>query len=284
MLLLRPVPLLALLVVLVIVDAHLYTALAPGWGVTLRDYTVTFLVLTALAILARKLLARRRVTSLVLAVTGTMVAVTSLLLLFARTPVRHLALTDWLTFWHAAWSWAFLLALVPHLARNRVRLGQLARVTRTPIVAGAWALLVVLATWTGLRGTWEVTGRGNHALVVTGTIALLGAIAAFAWARAGAAEDRRDASPLRRKPRRALVDVNLVAATTVVFVTGFLVLYLNEWLRARDLMRAGVFWHSVTSGLMLAFVGVHALANARALRAHAHRVGREAVAERWRAR
>lgn len=252
-------------------------------GFSLVEYNVAFGALVASAAAAWGLLARRRFATLAMAYSGAVATITG----FAMLYTVEFAYKEWLTWWHSATSFAFLLAFLVHWLHNRVRLWGLTRKLfasqRAPAIlaAAAWTTIALLLAWSWLTPARLAFTRERY-LAQASWAVLASVLLAYGiwWAFRIPTLRARLTVPALRNRARGLVDTSLFLANWGALLTGLALLYFADALRGGELKYVSKWWHTATSAAFLAFLALHVGFNARLLAAHARRVdGRGPLAE-----
>lgn len=250
--------------------------LRSALGSSLWHYTLALVVTAALAIPFWSILRQRRAVSLLMLYAAILATGTG----FAMLYTREFAYKEWITWWHSATSFAFTGLFLAHWALNHARLGdftrRLARMRVGWAAAATWVLLLGAGAW-----TWTPVGSAAFTresylrlaswAVLVGVTFSYGLWLAF---RLPALRERLRSTDARRRSR-ALVDTSMWLACWLMLATGFLLLYLEGWLRATETRYVGKWWHTATSAAFLALVALHIGFNARLVAAHARRVDAE---------
>ena len=258
--------------------AAMAATLPTTLGVALSHYNASFLAALLLAAAGWRLLQRRRVATLAMALTGVAATLTG----FAMLYTKQLPNKEWMTWWHSFTSFALVLAFLVHWYHNQPRLVQFTKqLFRPRAVAG----VSLAAGWVGVLAAGALTwGPGVNArftsenyLYLSSWAVLVGVAVPYGlWLayRLPPLRARLGERPHRNRAR-ALVDTNLFLAHWAALLTGFALLYFADFLRGGDLKYVSKWWHTATSVAFLALVVLHVGFNARPLAAHARRVEKD---------
>lgn len=255
-----------------------WATLAWSIGVGMAEYNLSFVFLTVLGVATWPLLLRRRVASLGLAVMGLAAILTGFWLLYWKDDLKAGGLKDFAKFWHSVTSYAMLPFFAAHFTRNWPRFNDLSgRVGAWRVAVGAYAggwvglLAFGAASWTP---AWKVRfTEENYLGWVAWTWLAVVAAVYLAWLGARLAQRLRPGlrEVLTRTRRRGLVDLTLLVSFLLAMATGFLLLYMKEFLHGNGFKYVSKYWHTSTSIVFVAAVALHVGANVVALRAHARR-------------
>ena len=270
------------LVLLAGAGAAMAATLRTPLGLPLWHYHAALAILGLAAIPLWPLLRRRRVASMGMASTGILATATGFVMLYTK----QFPFKEWLTWWHSAMSFAFTGFFLVHWWLNQPRLAGFTRRVAASLpkggaVGGAWTAGVVAGAL-----TWTPDGRTlftseNYLLLSSWAIWWGVALTWGVWLW-----HRRDAWRARladhayRTSARALVDTSLFLSCWLALLTGFALLYFQEFLHGNGFKYVSKWWHTSTSVLLLGFVALHLGFNARVLRAHARRLDAELAGAR----
>ncbi|HVM44853.1 MAG TPA: hypothetical protein VM582_02865 [Candidatus Thermoplasmatota archaeon] len=260
---------------LALLAAAMAATLLTPLGVPLWHYNASFLLLLVALGASWRLLQRRRVATMTMAVSGALAVGTGFAMLYTiQFPYK-----EWLTWWHCFTSFALLLAFLVHWLHNHPRLMDFTRRLlvreRVPGYAatGAWALLLAGGAWLATPAARGAFTSENYVYLSTWAV-LVGIVFTYGlWlAYRLPAMQARLARPAHRNRARALIDTSLFLSHWAALLTGFALLYFAEPLRAGPLKYVSKWWHTATSVAFLALVVIHVGFNARLLAAHARRL------------
>lgn len=258
--------------------AAMVASLPTNLGFSLWHYNASFVAAALAALVAWRLLRRRRVATLTMALSGSVATITGFVMLYSK----DLPAKEWVTWWHSFTSFALLLTFLVHWIHNNARLTGFTRrlLTRERAagytVLGAWVGIALAGAWTWLTDARGLFTRENYLLVSSWTVLMGVSFSYGLWLAFRAPPLRRRlAHPDARNSARSLVDTSLFLSTWGSMLTGLALLWFAAYLRGGNLKYVSKWWHTSTSVAFVALVALHVGFNARLLAAHARRLDAE---------